>query len=73
MSKLVPLAKAKSYIQRETFLDTMNLLIPNMNPEYCTKQIVPLVSTLCSDPIVNVRITVCQVVKTMYIRDMGEK
>ena len=44
-----------------------------MSPEYYSKQIMPLMNVLCSDPIVNVRITVCQVLKTMYMRNGGEK
>lgn len=67
MQKILQISKAKSYIQRETFLDIVDALIPFLSQEFTSKNINSLiVNSFCRDPIDNVRISVCKVLKNLY-------
>lgn len=74
MPKIMQISKASSYVQREAFLNSIEMLAPNLSAEYLGKNIAPLIlSTFVNDPVENVRMTVCKVLKVLYDQSPREK
>lgn len=74
MPRIVQLSKATGYMKRETFLEAIEAFAPKLTTEYMNKNINPILyNTLLGDPVENVRLTLCKILKIVSEHHIKDK
>ncbi|KAL4475589.1 hypothetical protein ABPG72_009278 [Tetrahymena utriculariae] len=65
MSKILNIVNSPNYLHRETVLFLIIQIAKTLSPEYLSKTIVPLLTTLSKDPVANIRFNVSKAFKAI--------